>query len=406
MRNVATFFILQTSLIPIKFLEYYSVLKVNSLNPINIKATVNWIINMSRTEIKFIKPCLHQREEHFPLTPLYTQHCFNQGKIVQINLDNCSIQRMEELSDNASIEDVKEVGLLPLVELLQHGSVSLTAIGVDEMPDWRVQKAMESYQKFCQKFWPGHKDDVEATFRNFDPESMNKKVIFSELSDSARCTYGISYVAMLQIQNIQLNHSDKSPSERFEIYVHSMAGMLDLLTAYDMEIAKYAFWDQTANQINQLPENIRLRRKYIKQNFHKPLSSLDKCRWFAFDAAMDIYWLSGANLAENLGVTININGKEHKIENWVGTNDHKLFAISQDIHSIYVDGTAMKGLATTREETLIQQPYWHFVDHFANSVMEYRKRRGYRSVDNLLIKIDQAIKHIETELKVGFSLTK
>ena len=82
---------------------------------------------------------------------------------------------MEELPDNASIEDVKAVGLLPLVEFLQLGSVSLTAIGVDEMPDWRVQKAMESYQKFCQKFWPGHKDDVEATFRNFDPESVNKK---------------------------------------------------------------------------------------------------------------------------------------------------------------------------------------------------------------------------------------
>lgn len=118
---------------------------------------------------------------------------------------------------------------------------------------------------------------------------------------------------------------------------------------------------------------------------------------------MDIYWLSGANLAENLGATININSKKYKTENWVGTNDHKLFSICQDIHSVYINGATMKGLATTREDVLAQQPYWNFVDHFANSIMEYRKRRGYRSIDELLHRVDSAVKHIESELKAGFS---
>ena len=44
----------------------------------------------------------------------------------------------------------------------------------------------------------------------------------------------------------------------------------------------------------------------IKYNFTKVKSTLDKCREFAFDAAMDIHWLSGANLAEDLNLSINI----------------------------------------------------------------------------------------------------
>ncbi|MEZ9120740.1 hypothetical protein AB4098_00720 [Vibrio cyclitrophicus] len=356
-----------------------------------------------RSEIKFIKPCIHQGESHAPLTAAYMRSVANRGRIVQINLDNCSIQRMEELSSSSTREDAEAVGLLPLIELLESAPVSLTAIGVDEMPDWRVQRAMDAYQNFCQKFWPNHRDDFEATMRAFDPDSENKKVVFSQLSDSARCTYGLSYVAMLQIQNIQLNFGDRPPTEKFEIYMHSMSRMLDLLTAYDMEIAKYAFWDLTSNEINQLPENVRLRRKNIKQNFYKLSSNLDKCRWFAFDAAMDIYWLSGANLAENLGVTLKADGHELTIENWVGTNDHKLFSICQDIHSVYMGGATMKALESTRENCLSETPYWQYVDRFAQAVMDYRKRSGYRDIGDLLRRVDSAIEHIEGELVLGFT---
>lgn len=354
-------------------------------------------------DIQFIKPCRGPDEGHRELTPEYALECFRSGKVVQINLDNCSLQRMEKLPENPSIEDAEKEGLLPLIHILQKAPlISLTAIGVNEMPDKHVANSMKAYQNFCDAFWPGHTDDFEATHREFDSHSQVRKVAFKELDDDARCTYGMSYVAILQIQNIKLNHSTKSSEEQFELYIHSMIGLIDILNAFEIEIAKYAFWNLTSNEINQLPETIQNRLRDIKKNFTKTGSNIDKCRWLAFDAAMDIHWLSGANLAEDLGVTLDVFGKKLKIDNWVGTNDHKLFNICQDIHSVYYEGSNMKLLATTREEELSNLKYWAFVDQLAENVTKFRKKSGYSKQIDLLSSIDSAVEYVERELSCKF----
>jgi hypothetical protein len=349
--------------------------------------------------IQFIKPCRGPDEGHRELTPEYALQCYEQGKVVQINLDNCSLQRMEQLPENPSIEDAEKVGLLPLVHILQKSPlISLTALGVNEMPDKYISNSMRAYQNFCDKFWPGHADDLEATFRAFDETSTVQKVDFKKLSAAARCTYGMSYVAILQIQNIKLSHSNKSSEEQFEIYIHSMISLLDILNAFEVEIAKYAFWNLSANEINQLPKVIQTRRRNIKNNFTKTGKNIDKCRWLAFDAAMDIHWLSGSNLAEDLGVTLDVFGRKLKIDNWVGTNDHKLFNICYDIHWVYYEGSHMKLLAVTREKELSSLRYWKRVDQVAEAITKFRKKNGYNKIDLLLNRIDTSVEHIEKEI--------
>ncbi|EOI1438666.1 hypothetical protein ACMW09_002591 [Cronobacter malonaticus] len=133
---------------------------------------------VARSEIKFIRPCLSIYENNKELTPAYILQCLDHKKVVQINLDNCSLQRMEELSATSTLEDVQRVGLLPLVDLLHAGNICLTAIGVNEMPDVWVEKSMAAYQNFCYRFWPGHTDDPEATFRDYTPENKKKKIFF------------------------------------------------------------------------------------------------------------------------------------------------------------------------------------------------------------------------------------
>lgn len=350
-------------------------------------------------DIQFIKPCRGPDEGHRELTPEYAFECFQQGKVVQINLDNCSLQRMEQLPENPSIEDAERVGLLPLVHILQKSPlISLTALGVNEMPDKHVANSMIAYERFCDKFWPGHNDDIEATHRSFDELSTERKINFKELSDEARCTYGMSYVAILQIQNIKLNHSGKLPVEQFEIYLHSMISLIDILSAFDIEISKYAFWNLSANEINKLPKSIQNRRRDIKNNFTKTGKSIDKCRWLAFDAAMDIHWLSGSNFAEDLGVTLDVFDKKFIIDNWVGTNDHKLFNICYDIHWVYYEGSNMKLLAVTREEELSSLKYWKHVDQIAEQITKFRKNSGYNSMVSLLNNIDSSIEYIEKEI--------
>jgi len=359
---------------------------------------------MKNNEIKFIKPCRYPEEEHRKLTPEYTIGALRNGRIVQINLDNCSIQRMEQLNENSTIDDVEEVGLLPLCQILQNGMVSLSAIGINEMPDWYVENAHAAYQLFCRKFWPGHKDDKDATFREYDPNNYNRKIVFDELPNDARCTYGSAYIAILQIQNIKLNYSELTPERQFETFLYSMIGYLDIVSGFELEIAKYSFWNLTANQINQLPPKIRQRRRDIKDNFSKFKTDLNKCKHFAFDAAMDLHWLSGANLSEDFGHVLEIDGVQLKLDNWVGTNDHKLYRISKDIHSAPFSGSTMKRLAITREEYFSADPYWIHVDSISKSILQYRLDAGYSRKEDLLKRIDAAVSQICADLEKAYSL--
>ncbi|MCA6926048.1 hypothetical protein [Pectobacterium versatile] len=359
-----------------------------------------------RSDIKFIRPCHFIYEDRKKLTPEYTLQLLKKRRVVQINLDNCSLQRMEELSPTATLEDVRRVGLLPLVELLQTGEVCLTAIGVNEMPDSWVEKSMAAYQNFCRLFWPGHIDDPDATFRDYSSEPEKNKVLFQDLSDEARTVYGFHYVPMLQIQNIKLSYKSFTPEKKFEIYLFSIISFIDIISAYDLEIAKYAFWDIDSNTINCLPEQIHKRRKYIKENFYRNGSSLERCRWHAFDSAMDLHWLTGANFSEDISSHITIRGEKIIVEHWVGTTDHKLYYISKDIHHVYHDGSTMKELMSTREDELSEFNYWKSVDRLAENVLRFRQQSKKGMQSNITERIDLAVKVIEKELSIYFDSVK
>jgi hypothetical protein len=363
----------------------------------NIEHKENW-------EIQFIKPCRFSWENHRQLTPDYIIGMAMSNNIVQINLDNCSIQRMEDLSEQATLKDVKEVGLCPLVNILALNlPISLSCIGVNEMPDWRVAKAQAAYDRFCRKFWPGHQDDPLATYRAVDPANDARKVDFKELSDAARTVYGPAYIAMLQIKNIKLSYPKHSAYDQFVIYLHSMIHMLDYISAFELEIAKHAFWNLSMQEINRLPEGIKQRRSDIKENFCTVKSNINKCRESAFDSAMDIHWLSGANFSEDLKHYLEVEGRKLFLDNWVGTNDHKLYRISQDIHWVYHESSTSKRIAVTREDYLDSIPYWNSVDQFAHDIMVDRASSDSRSIDDLLLKVDRALAYIESEIVIAIS---
>lgn len=311
---------------------------------------------------------------------------------------------MEQLPANPTLDDVARVGLRPLVAVLQQAPIALTAIGLIEMPDMWVASARDAYERFCAKFWPAHFNDMEATAREYDPNSLAKKIDFKHLNEGQRCTYGSAYVALLQIQNIRKTYQSWRPEQQFEIYLHSMITMLNMVSGFEVEIAKHAFWEVDANAINQLPESVQSRLRDIKENFSKQQSTIQKCRQFAFNGAMDLHWLSGANFAEDLELTIKIGLEDLVVDNWVGTNDHKLYRISKDIHSVYHDRVSMKRVAITREPELGAIEYWKEVDRMTCDILGYRLRTGYTPLDDLLPRIDRSVALIEDDLAKIFSL--
>ena len=241
---------------------------------------------MKRNEVNFYHPEINTDDLDFLIT--YIKNKVPLKECVQINLDNCTIQRMESLTENSTLDDVDEVGLYPLYRILNEcPNVLLASLGTIEMPGSKVAYANYSYELFCKKFWENSRNTPDAIYRDFD--ELEKKVEFSNLVENSQQVIGLFYLPFLLIQNILKKYKNKSPKVKFEYYLHGIIYYLDMVSAFELEIAKYAFWDLTDKEIMQLPNSIRERRKFIRKNFTKEQSSFVKCKQFCINAAMDSF---------------------------------------------------------------------------------------------------------------------
>ncbi|WP_417552754.1 hypothetical protein [Marinomonas fungiae] len=348
-------------------------------------------------EVTFIKAARSLDQDHFDLTPAYTQAVFLAGKQVQINLDLNVLIAMERLPQDATIEHVKQEGLYPLYEILNTGVVSVGAIGVNECPEWRVKNCHRAFEQFCHKFWPAHFNDPEASQRDVGENPPKKVVKFQDLSPETRIAYGVDYVSMLQIQNILKNFSNLTPEEKLEAYLYGVISLVDRVHAFDLEIAKYAFWDLKSSEIQRLPETTRKRLTAIKNNYVK----IEKQQYNkgCLNSAMDIFLVLSGALAEDMGHDIDIDHRR-KTEQWIATQDHKLATVARDMHSTQHEGLNTKRLAITREPEMDAFPYWRNVDTISKSIMTQRETAGYQylGVKETLAQIDKAVEHLEASL--------
>jgi len=360
--------------------------------------------------INFIKPFSSFTGSTKVLTLEYIRHMNAQGKIIQIILDNCTIQKMEELYDvvdYATLEDLKNTnsGLTPLAEFLQDKSLNIlmSAVGLHEMPGKYVTKARNSYEKFCRDFWKHSIDDPDATKKEI-LDINEDRLNFSGLEDISRTFYGFSYISLIQIQNILNVYYNKTAEEQFMIYFHSMIGMIDIINGLELELAKYAFWRESLSdrEFNSLPEKIKKRVTDIRENFTKPVRTLAKCKASALNGSMDIGFI---NMIKSLEINGNnkfdINGIKFPIDSWVGTHDTKLFNIVNDIYSVGDGKDIGHIIASVRERELSELSYWEYVDNISYGVLLGRRNKKF-DLNNMLERIDISVLEIEKNLSKWF----
>lgn len=348
---------------------------------------------MSGNEIRIFTPNFNNDDINHLIFYAKSKACIKEA--IQINLDNCTIQRMERLNDQSTLDDVREVGLYPLYRLLNEcPNIVMTALGLNEMPGRYISNARKSYNLFCEKFWKGHQDDPLAT--NKIIIENEKQFIFSNLTPDEKKALGIFYLPYLLIQQIYKSDSDTSGIKKFEKYLYGVSFYLDMISSFEMEIAKYAFWDIREKEIHNLPEKIRNRRKRIKNNFCKERNSWESIQASAMNAAMDTYWIRcigfGTEQKEKLpnGYTIS--------EHWLATNDDKLYIIANDIKPIKTAQGFGYRLETIREPELLEFSYWNEVDKLANIFLETRKFQK-NQFELKIENIEKSIVEIETEIK-------
>lgn len=348
---------------------------------------------MSRNEVKFYHPELNT--DNLDILIEYIKFKKYSKECIQISLDNCTIQRMELLTEGSTLDDVIEVGLYPLYRIINECPNILVAfLGAIEMPGSKVQRASEHYELFCRKFWKSSIDDPNAEYRNFDP--LENKIYFNMFSDQKKQVLGNFYLPFLLMQLIYKELKGQSPIIKFEHYIYGVIYYLDMVSAFELELAKYAFWELSEKEIMLLPDSIRERRKLIRKNFTKEQNSLEKCQQFCINAAMDSFWLRA--------IAFGSDHKEELRNGWIisehllATNDDKLHFIAKDISPIRSNGQFGYQFLVSREKELDNWNYWKEVDNISHEILENRINQEHK-FEEKMNRITDSIKEIENKLK-------
>lgn len=325
---------------------------------------------------------------------------------VQLNLDNCVIQKMEELyhrSKQPIIDDVKQLGLFPLVDLLNafpKAPILMTPIGVLEMPNRYHKGAKGAFERFCQQFWSTSTDDPKGTQLE-KTEGADIKLEFQYFTPLAKQMYGMSYLPFLLIQEILCCHSEETAMQKLERYVYGVIHYLDMISGFELEIAKYAFWELTEQEVHELPETLRERRQNLKRNFYKKQNALEKCKAFSLNAAMDKFWLNPIYVNHqhpeklDYGYTVT--------QHWFVTLDQKLYKTANDITSLLSpSGSYGHAIAVVRENEMRTSDYWKAADKFTDNLLKERKLSNINALEKKLGSIERSVIEINKSLEKYF----
>lgn len=331
---------------------------------------------------------------------LYVKKKFLNKEIMQINLDNCIIQKMEKLNKNSTTEDLKDLGLYSLYRLLNESpNIFLCPFGILEMPGSKIDMAKKGYEFFCDKFWPSHKNDENQTGLIYDKSQL--KIDFHNLSHDAQHAHGVCYLSYLLMQQILHRYKDQPGVKKFEYYIHGVIYYLDVISGFELEIAKYAFWDINEKELHNLPKEVISRRRNFKKNFTKSYNNFEKTKSACLNAAMDTlllragYLLSAERNHEKLS-----NG--YKIsEYWLATSDKKLYQSANDIRSVPTPLGFGYLIEIHRENEIKNLEYWKKVDSISRNLLfdrKYQHKKYKEKIEN----ISKYIEEIESDLKEYF----
>lgn len=330
----------------------------------------------------------------------------NKSKNIETTLvlDNNVLVKMERIVKHGNEWSlVLENGLDNLVELLRDCppySICLSpAFALNEMPPQKAQSAKDAYELFCAKHLPNFVDTPNSI--NSSYSGKNENYGFNDLSLRAKKVLSLPYLNFLYL-NYVYKFVNGTPIEKFKAYVDLLDKKVDLLSATELEIAKYCFCDLTKitdESAKSLVKSIRNNSVKItkpKKN-PKPPQDLAEFEKIAFNAACDIHLLHVAN---------GMDGKHLdgiKQDCWVVTLDKKLALFSNFFHQFSINGK-LQPYSISSAPTMIQdQEYWNLAhEYFSLKSINRRQHHLSKSLDfdKLLDTVNDAILQITQAFEI------
>ncbi len=145
----------------------------------------------------------------------------------------------------------------------------------------------------------------------------------------------VPFSALLYLNIVDKKFSG-SPIQKFEEFLRRLSVDLDILSAKEIEIAKYCFAEPPAAAVETIRIRKFMRRNFLKTKEDKAIYTFDEAMAVAFNGACDLTLINTANVMQTQG----LDGVSQDC--WITTRDKKLFEFSKVSHYVDLDGEAGK----------------------------------------------------------------
>lgn len=284
------------------------------------------------------------------LVAINASHGFETTLVLDTNV-LIAMERVVKGGNKSSL--LKKYGLHNLVGLLGRcppKSICLApGRALNEMPPALAEKSRWKFEEFCAKHLPSFTDAPNCIHTTFVGKDSDYGYL--DLEPVAQAFLAIPLVALLY-----LNIIDKfffgSPIQKFKEFLRRLSDDLDILSAKEIEIAKYCFAEPPATA----KETIRLRRllraNFLKTKDNKAVHTYDEAMAVAFNGACDLTLINFANV----GQAKDLDGIQQDC--WIATRDKKLFEFSKIFHYLDIDGDVGEGVVITMLQEHENDRYW------------------------------------------------
>jgi hypothetical protein len=300
-------------------------------------------------------------------------------------LDTNILISMEKVVQNGNKwASVKRQGLHNLVYLLRKcppRSIFLSpGHAFSEMPPALAEQSRKAYEIFCAVHLEGFVDTPNCIQESFRGKSSDYG--FDDIPEDAQAALSTPYACLLYL-NIVDRKFKGSAFEKFKAFLDYLEKDVDCLSATEIEIAKYCFWEPPASSKELIALRKKIRRNFLKTEADKVPETSDEVRTVAYNGARDIFLLHASNHLEANG----LDGVEQ--EAWIATKDKKLSEFCSVFHHV----SAGKVAASTSFPEQDESDFW------AKACSEFESRVSKRlgrevvnlSLDQLREKANKAI---------------
>lgn len=288
-----------------------------------------------------------------------------------------------------SVTAIEQMGLKKLVSLALNSppqSLCLSpGLALAEMPPALASKARSAYEIFCSVHLPTFVDTPNAIHTKFEGKEIDFG--FDDLGDSEKQVLGIPYFSLLM-----LNFADKMmkmrPQEKLKLFLEILENDLDVLSAKEIEIAKYCLLEPGAADVKTIAIRKIMRSNFLKTKDNKSITSSKEAFAAAFNGACDLTLINAATKMQSQG----LGGIPQDC--WIATADRKLFEFSLVFGYLNVFGQAGQLAILSMNQEQAVSADWLLVNEWQKEATQKRISRSGPSPEQLLTSVQRAIGRI------------